>query len=93
MSYARFLDSDVYVFATSDSDGRPCIECCACQPTGREVYNNLLGAYMPEILAYLAYSTADMIAHLRDHERRGDDVPDGIYDELWADDAVNFPLP
>jgi len=78
MSYARFLNSDVYVFVATDGYGRPCLDCCGCRRHSG---------------GYVAYSTGDMIDHLRQHEQDGDEVPAGIYGELRADDPVNFPAP
>lgn len=50
------------------------LSCCGCWLSDREDY----------------YSTADMIAHLAEHRAAGHDVPDGIEDELLADDHANF---
>src|SRR5688572_16988801 len=36
-------------------------------------------------------STDAMIAHLAEHRAAGHDVPDGIEDDLRADDTENFP--
>lgn len=38
-----------------------------------------------------AYSTQDMVDHLRAHQARGDYVPEHVFDDLWADDERNFP--
>lgn len=38
-----------------------------------------------------AYSTAEMVEHLRQHTLNGDTVPDYVVPELLVDDAENFP--
>jgi len=40
---------------------------------------------------FLAESTQEMEDHLKAHQRKGDVVPDTIFDDLWRDDPVNYP--
>lgn len=42
---------------------------------------------------YKAESTQEMVDHLKAHEKVGDLLPPTIYDDLWRDDALNFPAP
>ena len=51
------------------------LDCCGC----------ILGDQ------YAFHSTDAMIDHLAQHRDAGHDVPDGIEDELRADDTDNFP--
>lgn len=37
------------------------------------------------------HSTADMVAHLREHIAAGHDVPAWVIPQIEADDAENFP--
>jgi hypothetical protein len=68
MSYARFGadDSDVYVFPTEREDRatgakQRLIECCGCT----------LGDD-----CHFARTTEDAVAHLREHQEKGDCVPE-----------------
>lgn len=77
MSYSRWgwEGSDVYVYM--DVRGKLC--CCGCRYDGED------------LISFYACSTQDMVAHLLHHEALGAHVPPGIYDELWRDDAENYP--
>lgn len=80
MAYARFFDSDVYVFA----DVRGGITCCGCllnEITGDNVFPD----------DFNAKSTQGIVDHLKLHEAKGHNFPIQIYNWLWADDAENFP--
>jgi hypothetical protein len=75
MSYARFFQDDVYVYAHAGG-GVVCAACYFCddlEPT------------------YHAESTEEMIGHLKAHQRIGHSMPSTIFDELLADDAENYP--
>ena len=50
------------------------LSCCRCWLGDREDF----------------YSTEEMIAHLAEHRAAGHDVPEGIEDDLLADDHENF---
>lgn len=75
MSYSRFIEADVYVFMSVGG----WLECCGCWLAEEE-----------EGMAFRAFTTDAMIKHLKRHEETGFHVPEGIYDELRADDEINF---
>jgi len=77
MSYARFFDSDVYVYASTSG----AVVCVMCH------FGDMLES------TYKAESTQEMVDHLKAHERVGDRLPPTIFDDLWRDDAENFPAP
>ena len=76
MSYARFGEGDVYVYATGTG-----VVCVMCH------FQDMME------MAYRAESTQEMVDHLKAHEKVGDRLPPTIYDDLWRDDARNFPAP
>lgn len=81
MSYARFGNSDVYVFM--HVNGKLC--CCACIFAGVRFED-------PDYWGdFFAENTYDMVKHLMRHKRKGDQIPSGIIDDLWEDDEENFP--
>lgn len=41
--------------------------------------------------SFLAESTQEMVDHLAAHQKKGDVMPSNIFDQLWADDAENYP--
>jgi hypothetical protein len=75
MSYARFgwNGSDVYIFLHVGGF----IQCCGCQ-FGNDGYGS-----------YDAYSTQEMVDHLKKHEADGDHVPQDVYEGLWEDHDEN----
>lgn len=79
MAYSRFLDNDVYVYPTT-INGRSSVTCCACSLSG-----DIDGS------SFYAFSTQDMVDHLKRHAEANDRLPAEIFDELWADDKTNFP--
>lgn len=94
MSYARFTDGDVYVFANTDGQ----LECCGCMLQEREWVDDpsmpfTHGYYraVGEIVPYRFDGTTGMIAHLQRHTNAGHDVPDYVVPALLEDDAENFP--
>ena len=81
MSYARFLDSDVYVFMHVSGY----LQCCGCwlshlNPVDPDYYNS-----------FNAHSTQEMVDHIVKHKRRKHNVPADLIEHLWADDEENFP--
>lgn len=75
MSYCRFLEGDVYVFMSVGG----WLECCAC-------------SLSPETsFSVQCDSTQSMLDHLDAHRAAGHYIPDHVYDDLKADDSVNFP--
>lgn len=77
MSYSRFLEADVYVFMHTQGY----LYCCACWLDERM-----------EQTGFCAFTTKDMIDHLKLHEETGHRVPSDIYERLLADDSDNFPV-
>jgi uncharacterized protein YktB (UPF0637 family) len=75
MIYARIPEYDVYVFRTESGP----VQCSLCS------FGDMLEAY------FRAESTQEMLDHLKAHERKGDNVPGQIYDQLIADDVNNYP--
>ena len=73
--YSRIPENDVYVFK-HPSGG---VACSLCS------FGDLLEA------VFRAESTQEMADHLKAHERKGDRVPQEIYANLQADDAINYP--
>ena len=71
MSYARFIEGDIYLFLSSSGG----IECCGCS-----LYegNDLMGSQT-------FYTYDDAIQHLKDHEAKGDYVPGYAYEGLERD--------
>lgn len=75
MAYARLFESDVYVYAHTGGG----VVCAMCS----------FGDMME--MTYKAESTQEMVDHLKAHEKVGDRLPATIFDDLWRDDAENFP--
>ena len=76
MSYCRFGEGDVYVFMNVAG----WLECCACSLAKTE-----------DSVFFKAKSTQQMVDHLEKHIDDGDQVPQGIFYDLWRDDKENFP--
>jgi|SaaInl3SG_22_DNA_1037383.scaffolds.fasta_scaffold00923_30 hypothetical protein len=76
MSYARFGwdGSDVYIFLHVGGF----IQCCGCQ-----FPNDGHGSFN-------AYTTQEMVDHLKKHEADEDFVPQKVYDRLWEDHEENM---
>ena len=82
MSYARFGwdGSDVYVFTHVGGF----IECCGCwlaDDDTEEYYH---------YASFQAYTTQEMVDHLKKHEETGHTVPSDVYDRLWEDHEENM---
>jgi hypothetical protein len=78
MSYARFVESDVYVFHSVGGFG--CCQICSLMPT-RIVESGLAkGAEFHE--DFNTASREEMIAHLMEHVKNGDSVPDRAIQQL-----------
>lgn len=75
MSYARFFEDDVYVYAHVGGG----VVCAMCN------FGDLIES------TFKAESTQEMVDHLKAHQKKGDMMPSTIFDELWADDADNYP--
>lgn len=76
MSYARFIESDVYVFMLNGTNKLACMACS---------FGDI------DSVAFLANSTQEMLDHLELHKKAGDRLPEDIFDNLKADDPKNYP--
>ncbi len=74
MSYARFGWDDSDVYVYLDCGGY--LTCCGCSLSADSSFPAF-------------YSTADMLAHLRQHRMLGHVVPQDALDQLRADRAEN----
>lgn len=75
MSYARFLEGDVYVYMSVSGY----LTCSACS-----ISEGVWGSFN-------ARSTQEMVDHLAKHTEAEHFVPWGVVDHLWHDDKENFP--
>lgn len=75
MAYARFFADDVYVYAHSAGG----VVCQMCS------FGDMIDSF------FKAESTQEMVDHLKAHQKKGDSMPSTIFDNLWADDAENYP--
>jgi len=80
MSYARFSEGDVYVWAASSSEYH--CQCCRLMP--RDI-KSVVGGYMHGDT--VAGSPAEMLAHLKAHRAAGHSVPDRALSRLQAEVA------
>ncbi len=93
MSYARFIEGDVYVFMSTS--GR--LECCGCILQDREWVSDedsFFGGYLKsvgDVIPTEFDTTWGMVEHLARHRDAGHSIPSGIEADLWRDDAENFP--
>jgi hypothetical protein len=82
MAYCRFLEADIYVYATKVEDiNAICCAACIIMPT-------VSGELLPR--SYYAYNTIEMIDHLRQHEDHGDYFPHHVVTAIMDDDKLNF---
>jgi hypothetical protein len=86
MSYCRFSESDMYIY--SHVAGGIICQVCSLMPL-KKVSNIFFEGEINE--DFWAYSTQEMIDHVRQHELAGDDFPIRIYERLREDDKENFP--
>lgn len=91
MSYCRFSEADVYVYASSGGG----LDCCFCSLQEREFEtkpDSLLGFLLKpvgEIIKTHGLTTDEMVDHLRIHIDRGDHVPDHVIPDILADREEN----
>lgn len=78
MSYSRFIESDLYIYMSSGF-----LYCAVCRLKEDNLDQMSAG--------FSAYTTQDMIEHIKQHEKAGHKVLEGIYVELLEDDLENFP--
>lgn len=84
MSYARFSEGDVYVFASSEG-----IECCGCWLVKRHwedrpdhPLGSVLVADTPGERDLVTRDSSVMVAHLLRHRAAGHEVPQDAIDRL-----------
>lgn len=84
MSYVRWSrESSVYVFDTETPRGEIVIECCGC-----DIDHGCLCVKCSEPSAgfarccFQAGDAEQMGGHLREHQRRGDSVPEFVFERL-----------
>lgn len=89
MSYARFIEGDVYVYGTHlHGDKTEGFTCCACLliPARWVEDDGILGGHIESVsgepLSFDTESRAEMILHLRRHQAAGHDVPDRAFEGL-----------
>jgi len=75
MAYARFFDSDVYIYLSAR--GLMCQECRLIEDDFAESM-------------FTADSTQAMIDHIEKHSAAGHEVPKNLIRDLWDDDEGNF---
>jgi hypothetical protein len=76
MAYSRFTDSDIYIYSHVGG----WIECAACWLNeGSDEYS--LFSMSEEIK-----DDGHLIAHIREHIKAGHDMPEGLLEEILADD-------
>ncbi len=74
MAYARFFDSDIYIYPHVDGY----IECCACW-LNEGLEDTLFG------LSEKITNDVDLIGHIRQHRQLGHDIPEGLEEEILSD--------
>ena len=72
MSYARFIEGDVYVWEGCHEDGSGFVKCQAC-------------SLMPDYDDFTVTRLSHMVTHLEHHVERGHDVPARAFDEIGHD--------
>jgi hypothetical protein len=79
MSYARFSNSDIYIFFNGNV--LECMGCNLAPPTVRSSHGSI---------SFKANNTNKMIKHILDHKKIGHKVPEDIEINLLKDDERNF---
>jgi len=75
MAYSRFSNSDVYIYPHIDGY----IECCACWLNeNKEEYSLFLANVQID-------NDLDLARHLKAHAKQGHDMPEGLLQEILAD--------
>ena len=76
MAYSRFSNSDIYIYPHIDGY----IECCACWLNeNKEEYSLFLANVKID-------NDLDLARHLKAHANQGHDMPEGLLQEILADD-------
>lgn len=75
MAYARFFDSDIYIYAHVGGY----IECCACW------LNENLDEYSLFGLSDKITNDDQLIEHIRQHRQLGHNIPDDLEEEILSD--------
>jgi len=74
VSYCRITEGDVYLYL--DVSGY--LHCQGCSMADKD------------FTSFHAYSTVDMILHLKEHEAAGNYIPSHVYDDLIMDHKENM---
>jgi hypothetical protein len=103
MSYARFIEGDVYVYGThlgKDEAGNPIegFTCCGCwmiDVEWVETPTSILGGFIRAKdggpTSYSTTSRGEMIAHLHKHTKAGHTVPDRAFEGLAEEEEWGEP--
>ena len=80
MSYCRFTEADVYIFATERTTGERGFDCCGCSLRANTEW-------------HLYTSVGEMLAHIADHRAVGHFIPADVdeairADECWITDGI-----
>ena len=75
MAYARFFDSDVYIYISHSG-----LVCQAC-----------ILADDDQLVSFTADNTKDMVDHVKKHIKADHNVPKDLIQNLLDDDEGNFP--
>lgn len=78
MIYSNIPAYDVSIMSFDDRDGLACFMCS---------FGDMMDSH------YFADSTESMLGHIDAHVRKGDLIPEGLKEQLLADDQVNYSQP
>lgn len=73
MAYSRFIDSDIYIYASTLGY----ITCSGCS------LSELDGRYT--LKSINLYTDKDILEHIARHRAKGDLIPEGLEDEILSD--------
>ncbi len=76
MAYARFIDSDIYIYPHT----RGYIECCACYLNEPQDEYSLFSASVS------IYNDDELREHLDQHAKAGHDMPIDLLQDILQDD-------
>ncbi len=75
MAYSRFFDSDIYIYSHVGG----WIECAACW------LNESSDEYSLFSLSEEIHDDGHLITHIGEHIKAGHDIPEGLLEEILAD--------
>ena len=88
MSYTRFSNSDIYLFAHANGY----VQCCACWLAPyREGYSALFKMPLPDPENVNLHSPEEVVAHLKEHQAAGHNFPLDLLDPATYTDDVFIP--